>query len=650
MKKFTLTFFLLFIVCAQAHALDREYLSWINKKPVIDSIIIEGNEHFKDKEVQSRMYALPRNPWRALKGERRSRLQRETLGRDTMEVKYLYLTNGFLGVSLSERFEKIGEGDAPPAKIIVNIHEGTQFFYGETVLNGTYESKFSWPLTKQMRKLKEGKPINLFEVRQVVFDMKTVMANDGYPYAVVKFNIDTINTRERSQIVFNVQSDSLVYFGRTQISGISNFPSKVASRELTFKEGDVYKRQKIIDSQRRLYESGYFSLAQINQSQSSFDRLRPDFTLRVRERKPYFASVTTGAGQSEVKDLQWDLSLGWGKRNFSPNFMNKFYGSQHLGLNADYSISLGSDSRLITHRYQAKYTIPWILGIRMPITLTGEYEPPLRSKYQNYTIRSWALSASTIKKFGEEVRMTTGIEYNNVRITDFATGDPELIRLEEGISIQRKIYLTYRRDSRDNIFIPRRGSVTDMSVEYYGGFLGGDDNFLKTEASWSTYQIVWPGWIGAVRIKGGRVKEFSNSNPVPTEERFYLGGANTVRGFEENDLGPIQVDPVTFDTTAAGGNYELIANVEFRWKTLQILNPIAGFFKRFPLWQSVFVDAGNSFSRIENISIDRMAFSYGTGVQIISPAGPIRVDYARRIKTERYDVASRWHFTILYAF
>ncbi|HPI32680.1 MAG TPA: BamA/TamA family outer membrane protein, partial [candidate division Zixibacteria bacterium] len=72
--------------------------------------------------------------------------------------------------------------------------------------------------------------------------------------------------------------------------------------------------------------------------------------------------------------------------------------------------------------------------------------------------------------------------------------------------------------------------------------------------------------------------------------------------------------------------------------------------ENMPLWQTVFIDIGNGFTRVSEFSFSRLAYSYGTGVQIISPAGPIRLDYARRIETDDIPFDDRWHFTILFAF
>jgi len=614
--------------------IDRATLRWMRDRPVIDSIIVEGNEYFSDSRIRSQMYSRTRTLLNWLKGERRSRIQRETYDRDTLEVKYLYLTHGFLGVKVAESFEVLGEDST--ALVRVSVDEGNQFFYGSKSVSGTYEPRFNFRFERIYGRLKDGRPVDLLALQQSVFDMKAILANNGYPYAKVTYLVDTISAPSVASISFNVESDSIVYFGEVTVDGTDAYPEGVARRELTFKQGDLYRRKAILDSQRRLFESGYFSYMQLSQVEDGGDRLEPDFRLRVRERRPRYVSIRTGAGQSEFKDLIWDFSFDVGKRNF--------IGSRRVSLMADYSFSVGEESRLITHRYRLRYTEPWFLGIRMPLTLSGKYEPPIRSTIQDYTITKWGVSVSTIKWFGDKTKIAGGIEYNEVEIKDVPEDIELALREDIGISVRRNIYYTYRRDSRDNLFIPRRGSLTDFSTEFYGGFLGGDDDFYKIEASWGRYQILWPGWVSATRLKGGYVTSFGESEVVPTEERLYLGGANTIRGFRENTLGPLLEDG-----SAEGARITLIFNQEFRWRTIQVLK-VLPVVSQFPLWQSVFFDMGNGFRNDREISLDNLAVSYGTGFQIVSPAGPIRIDYARRIKTQKYDFDSRWHFTILYAF
>ncbi len=617
---------------------DRHMLRWIRNKPVIDSIVIEGNQHFSEGTVREHMYSRTRNFWRALRGDRRSRLQRETAERDSLEIMYLYLSQGFLGVQFENTYHPI----PPDSNVLVHVavHEGTRFEYRVTEITGNYPVNFTDNLTRIANRLQPGKPVNPFEIRQAMFDMKTVLANHGYPYADISYRLDTIAVPPKTDVTFQVHSDSLVHFGNVAITGLDNYPDKVARRELKIKPGEIYRRRDILASQERLWESGYFSTFQINRQPDSDNRLRPDFSLSVRERKPHYANFKVGAGQSELQDLQWDVSTSFGKRNFVR--------SRRLELLADYSFSVGTDARLITHRYRVRYTEPWLMHFRMPLTLTGEFEPPIQSVLQDYTISSWAVSLSTIRRLGHDWEFNGGLRYEAVEISDVP---PELIPVtkeRDTISVRRKVYVGVRYDSRDQLFVPGDGHHAWLNAEYNGGFLAGDESFYKVEGQWATYNVVWPGWISASRIRMGVARPFGESNAVPSDERLYLGGANTIRGFRENVLGP-----ANDAGEARGADYTLILNQEFRWKTIQVFNklPLLGsLLSRFPLWQSVFVDVGNGFEDLDDITPGHLAFSYGTGLQIMSPAGPIRLDYARRLDLPRFDIEDRLHFTILYAF
>jgi len=629
---------LLLVMFVDIRADDRATLRWIRQKPAIDSIVVQGNEHFKDSEIRKQLYSRTQNLWRVIRGDRRCRVQRETYRRDTLEIKYLYLSNGFLGVRVDERFEVLGKDSSALVRVVID--EGRQFRYGEKSVTGNAGTGFVIHCRKIADRLKTGRPINFFELRQAVFDMKTHMANHGHPYAGITYALDTSAGSGLTPVTFMVEPDSLVRFGTLTVQGTGYYPEHVARREVSFKSGEIYRRDDILDSQRRLFESGYFSTLQLRMDKSSPDRLNPDFVLKVRERKARYVSFKTGAGQSEVRDLIWDVSAGFGQRNF--------LGSRRYGLSADYSFSVGSDSRMITHRYRFRFTEPWFLGVRMPMSLTFELRPRMKDPVNDFDKRSWSTSIATSKWFGRKIRATIGTEYQYVKISGVPEEQIMELKMLTENTARRKIFAIFRRDSRDDLFVPRRGSVSDLSADVYGGFLGGDENFFKLQASWSSYQVVWPGWISATRFKASWSEAFGESEDVPLDEVIYLGGANTIRGFDENELGRF-----TVGDKPVGPKFTGVVNQEFRWKTLQVLKVVpvlSSLFKSMPLWQSLFFDMGNGFRNRKDIRFDNVALSYGTGIQVFSPAGPIRIDYARRIRNGIFDFDERWHFTILYAF
>ncbi len=634
-------FIILVAVTASARTDEREKrirLRWERSKPAITAITIEGNEFFSDSEIRGRMYSRIRSLWGTLKGDRRTKLQRESIGRDTLEIKYLYLTNGFLGVSASETVD-IDPVDSS-AHLKVQISEGRRLYYGRKTFSGEYNRQHHVAVYKIGEHLKQGKPINLLELRQAAFDMKTVFANNGYPYAKVTFVIDSFSTDSICNIEFNIEGDGLVSFGDITVAGTSRYPEYTVLRESRIKPDAVYRRRDIIDTRIRLLEAGYFSTASISISENSTDSLRPDMVLRVRERKPMFFTFKTGAGQSYIKDIEWDLSSTFGGRNL--------FGSRQYDIFTGFKFGIDRGLNLLEHVYRVRLTEPWFLGTRMPLTVSAVWEPGVKDPEQNYRIETWALAATTIKKFSREIRASAGIEYESVRIFGVPEDEAQFLKDEQGIEVRRNIHMAFRRDSRDHIFIPRRGSLTDLKVEFYGGFLGGDAHFTKVEASWSSYQVVWPGWISATRIKAGWAQHFGPSDEVPLVDRFYLGGANTVRGFRVNSLGP-----TLEDGTLEKANFIALFNQEFRWHTFQLFQFIPGLrgsLGAWPLWQSIFFDMGNGYRNPDELSWRSLAYSYGTGIQIVSPAGPIRIDYARRIPTKTIDFDYRWHFSILYAF
>jgi len=623
---------------------NRIFERWLRKNPKITDIVLEGQEHFDEGKIRSRLYSRKSSLWARLRADRRIRVRGETRARDTLEIKYLYLTNGFPGIRVDHSLEMILPDST--ARVRITIDEGRRFFYDSTRIVGDYDKRFVIPMRNISRRLKYEDPFNHVRTQQVAFDMKEEFANNGFPYAGVSWVLDTNAIDSLAAVVFTLTSDSIVHFGKVDIIGDLRFPRRTVRRELKVKEGEVYRRRSIIDSQRRLAESGFFRTFNITSADTTGDRYRPDFTVRVRERKQMYLTVTTGAGQSHVRELEWDFATRYGIRG-----ARKFLGPRKLDFGTvlkfgqEISEDRGKAFRLVEHDYSVRLTEPWLLGLRMPLILTGQWEPGVKDPEREFRVQSWSVSAATTKLIGEKHRIDFGAKYESVVIFGVPDDEVQSLKDEQEISVRRNVYFRFRRDTRDHIFAPSNGSLFNFNLEYYGGFLGGDDNFVRTEWSWSRYQPMWPGWwIGATRLRFDRVKSFPPSSEVPFNDRYYLGGANSVRGFRVNTLGP--ADSLG---NPEKSSYVFLFNHEFRWKTVQLTRPIP-FIGAWPLWQSVSFDMGNGHRHLSDFSLESMAYSVGTGLQLHSPFGPIRIDHAWRLPSKDIDVDSRWHFTILYAF
>jgi outer membrane protein assembly factor BamA len=169
-----------------------------------------------------------------------------------------------------------------------------------------------------------------------------------------------------------------------------------------------------------------------------------------------------------------------------------------------------------------------------------------------------------------------------------------------------------------------------------GGFLGGDNHFFKLIFSWNRYnRLGKPGKLNVLgtRIKAGYIEKLRAGEFVPTFDRFYMGGASTIRGYPENNLGPKDSKG-----KIKGGQVMMLTNIEWRralfWK----------------LGYTLFADAGNLWFEPKNVKINDLRMTAGLGLQFFTPIGPLRLDYAQRIIRKGDPEGGRFHLSILYAF
>jgi outer membrane protein insertion porin family len=196
------------------------------------------------------------------------------------------------------------------------------------------------------------------------------------------------------------------------------------------------------------------------------------------------------------------------------------------------------------------------------------------------------------------------------------------------------------RDSRDFYLDPKTGSRNTVSVQYAGGPLGGDPNFIKSIADSAWYFPLFWDTVIMTRGRVGLVGSLSEL-PIPTGERFFVGGAGSVRGYRYGTVGTIGPDgPMELgldgSLTRIGGNKELIFNVEYTFPIV----PAAR------LKGVLFYDMGRAFNNYEPIRPLQLRHSYGWGFWWLSPMGPLRFEWGYVINKKATDQPSQFEFSI----
>ena len=236
------------------------------------------------------------------------------------------------------------------------------------------------------------------------------------------------------------------------------------------------------------------------------------------------------------------------------------------------------------------------------------------------------------KRFNDFLSAGASYTFETVDISQVAPNATQALLAEQGKNDISKIGLSLKYDRRDNVFSPRHGYVFDNFIEIAGGGLGGDKDFTKGYIHFSKYFPMFKKSVFEVRLRGGMVRAFDDSNTVPLFERFFAGGASTIRGYDERTVGPI--DPVTNDPL--GGEAMFIANLEYTYPLGEYLK-LAGFF-----------DTGNVWADYNDIFGTSLFSSVGVGIRVKTPLGPVSVDYGWPLDLQPGETAKegKFHFNI----
>ena len=419
------------------------------------------------------------------------------------------------------------------------------------------------------------------------------------------------------------------------VSGTQQVKPEIVLRELTFNRDEKYNIEKIRESQKRIFETGLFSNVTIDPVRTDTVNKRLKLIVNVRERKMRQLGGELGfkqrriAGTSEpVTDL--NVVAEWYNRNlFSTGRLLRFKGNASVGVT---DISSGQT------RFETSYTEPWILGQRAPTTFRTFIERERLIEPEEITLTRFGGDIALFKKYSEEfsVRLAQGITITRViGKLDNVLADSLGIREEDN---QRSITLLIINDKRRNIFLPTNGSILSLEAKFAGGLLGGNSDIYRAEVSWSRYQpfILNNSWTLATRIKGGFISSFGDTDFIPFWDRFFLGGGTSVRGYEELEL----QDFSQSENKAVPNIYKLLSNIELRF-------PV---FWRFG--GQLFLDGGNLWDEFSRVSPTKLKYSAGVGFSLLTPMGPVRLDYGYKLNPDEDDtgVRSRVHFGLLFAF
>ena len=566
-------------------------------KQRIREIAFAGNQAFSDKKLRKQIKTSEKSFFSWLTGS--GELDMETLRQDTIKLSDFYQNNGYAESRVGEpEIEYRDDG----IYVEIKVEEGPRFKMGSVALAGD--------LIVDEARLKEALRVsgeeffNRQAVRRDVVTITDVYADKGYARADVSPQIKKQEEAKTIDIVFHIEKNKPVYFEKIVIEGNTKTRDKVIRRELEVYEGEKYSGSKLKKSIRDLYRLDYFKDVKVRRQPGSTD---DQMILNIDVEEKATGSFSFGGGYSAIDNLYMMAAI---------TERNLFGRGQRLELRAQVGGS--------TQQFDVSFTEPWLFDIPLSATVQAN---KWERDYDDYDRESTGGSLQFGYPIYDYTRVYLQYAYDESEITEIDPIYENSPYLFEGELVESSVSSSIVYDSRDRRFNPTEGSKHRLTLQYAG--LGGDIGFTKVTAETGWYIPLFWKTTGFVHAETGFVERVSGKE-LPDWERFYLGGINSLRGFDWRDVSPEDEDGYKI-----GGDKFVQFNFEF----------IVPLLEEQGLVGLLFYDTGNVYNN-EAIQLDDLRKSWGYGIRWYSPMGPLRLERGMVIDPEPDEDDARWEFSI----
>jgi outer membrane protein insertion porin family len=592
---------------------------------------IRGNTYFSRSDLTSRMFMHA-----AAFNLRHGRYSEIFQHKDEQNIAALYRSNGFYDVKVATAVQHKYQGKPGPVAVTVTIDPGPQWLVDKLTIAGVDQS-----VERQISPGLASIPGQPFAVANLASDrnyLLTYLTSRGFASATVQATWQRSSAPNRANVTYNIVPGPRQYVRDVILNGLDTTRRSLVERTLRISPGDTLSPIDELDSQQRLYNLGVFARVDTAIENPDGDEDHRYLIYNFDEANRYQLTLGVGAIVGEFgTPSTTTLAAPGGTTGLSPEFSLSLSRLNLWGLG--HTITLKGDYSTIEKRASLSYLQPRIHDIQgLDLTYSFLYDNTLNVR--TFASKREEGSVQLSDKFSKSLTGLFGLAYRRVSVSDVVIPVLLVPQLLQPVRIGM-VSANFAQDRRDNSANPTRGIFNTVDLAIAGRFLGSQRSFARVLLRNATYYRIGGHLVLARQTRLGFIEPFSVSpdltsdQSVPLPERFFGGGADSLRAFAFNEAGPrdIGASLVPNGPTSAptgfplGGNALLFNNVELR----------------FPLFgeniQGVFFwDSGNIYDKLSDISFryhqrnlqdfDYAAQAPGFGVRYKTPVGPLRVDLA----------------------
>ncbi|MBI4606660.1 MAG: outer membrane protein assembly factor BamA [Planctomycetes bacterium] len=520
--------------------------------------------------------------------------------------------------------------------ITIRIEEGSQYVFRGYRFSGN--AVFSDQTLLELTSAIPGQPFNADVLRRDEQEIRNYYGDRAYIFAKVASKPEVSLEGHDVHILFVIEEGNEIYIEEVRVQGNEKTQDRVIRRELDFYAGERIDRSKLAKSRSNLNRLQFFKSVEFAYENGSSPS---DKTVLVKVEEESTGRLILGFGVTSGFGIIGNFNIV--KRNFDPTDLpESLYDVPDSFTGAGMTLHLQAQPGTRRSLYRFTLVEPYLFETRNALTLSAskltiirpDYDED-RSTFNPSLSHAFDFDRDFIFSLGhrlEEVEIS-GVERDAPADAFAVEGFTTLIAMSAGVKHDERLY-EYLEGNYD-------GSLHALEYEYGGGALGGEVDFHKGELTNEFYYPLFTHGSGSASLhhvisllnRFGVIEPHEDVDPIPIFERFFLGGANTVRGFKFRGLGPHEgSDPI-------GGTGMLYGNLEYSFPIfLKILRGV------------VFFDYANLSTDIDSFTFSEMRYSAGGGIRINFPflgaPLPIGLYLGAPIRREDDDRTRLFLFTI----
>ncbi|HUU02052.1 MAG TPA: POTRA domain-containing protein [Myxococcota bacterium] len=572
----------------------------------------------------------------------------------------LYRSQGYLEARVDPPLLSYDAGGSN-LYITIPIHEGIQTrvesvsFEGNQFLSSPRLFDVAARSTGPVR---PGGPLDLYGVEQLRLALVRTYAREGYIYCRIGQRIGYSGDRSLAEVVYTINEGPQVKVGRVLIRGSVLTDPAVFRHSLTLHAGGIFSPDQAAASREALYQLEIFSGVDIKLLDPEVPRAEKDIVVSVRERLPHSISISPGLSSAEGVRLQ----LGYSQRNLF-GYALEFVGRAKVNYLVFYPLYSQWEDRYKKMSFWEGLEGFVLAGLHWPRAWALDMD--LAARVDLLALQDHAISHDLTKvsivpgvdlKLSDNLSFSTEfeLEYDRLGCIGVECGGPtqKYLRYDEGSLLLGVLRPKLSWDKRDNIFSPHSGGLLAMRAELADNLLPDRQVlFLKLDGTATGYIPLGRAVTLAVSLRAGIIFNLSADSKTPSHKLFWLGGRNSVRGFEEEGLIPADQRNPDHPSSACvyveegdqkkcvslGGNVLINFKSELRFPLIPDI-----------LQGAIFVDLGNLWVKPQNFNPFDLRPTAGLGLRLVTPVGPLAFDLAFNLDpdTSREEEVWMLHFNI----